>query len=324
MVCYRPIRAYWSKEKHITTGNHYLVFNPSKASYTDYMTVPCGKCEGCLLDRSFAWSIRCTLESQYHEENYFLTLTYDKENLPEDKQLNRSHVQGFLKRLRKRFIGYKIRVFYCGEYGENRHRPHYHMILFGLPLAREGYRLYKHSCSRKGNVNYVNPSITKIWNKGLVTIGTFSSSSASYVAQYTLKKNKNNFSYSDLSRSECKALGIVRPFIGMSNRPGIAKKFFDDFYNVIFNPVNSGFHVSLGKDSLFLRPLRYFTKQLRIHFPFLYWKFVERPSRLRRLQLFVEQRTFPHVFASRLDKKILNRYIKEERTLRKLEARCDL
>lgn len=322
MVCYRPIRGYWSRKKHYSTGNHYVVFNLSQGYLDQAIDVPCGKCEGCLLDRSFAWSVRCTLESYYHNESYFLTLTYDRDNLPEDRQLNRVHVQQFLKRLRKRFKNYRIRVFYCGEYGDCRHRPHYHMIVFGLPLARENYRLFTHSYSKKGYVNYVNPLITKTWGKGLVTIGSFSSSSASYVAQYTLKKNKNCGFYAKFSPSELKSMGLVPPFIGMSNRPGIAQKFFDEHYEAIFN--RSGFHASVGKKSLFIRPLRFFVRQLKNKFPFLYWKYVECPSRSFKFRSLYLSKKYPEKYAAELDKKCLNLYIKEHRTLRKLEARCDL
>ncbi|UPW40888.1 replication initiator protein [Sigmofec virus UA08Rod_6251] len=325
MVCYSPVRAYWSKEKHPVTKNRFLVFSPSKALTTDYMTVPCGKCEGCLLDRAFSWSVRCTCESLYHKENYFVTLTYSPECLPEDGMLNRVHVQQFMKRLRRAFTGYKIRVFYCGEYGEKRRRPHYHLILFGLPLAKEGHRLYPINSSRKGNINYVTDIISSKWSYGLATVGPFSSSAAAYVAQYTLKKNKENFSYrsrgnSHTSKSSCSS--FVSPFIGMSNRPAIGQQFFFEHYLDIFN--RSGFNVEVGGSFKFIRPLRFFVTQLRKHYPLLYFKYCERPQRknyyLRRVLLAKRDLNF----ALSVDKKRRNAIIKEARTLRKLEARADL
>lgn len=339
MVCYSPVRAYWSKRPHPSTGGPYLVFSPSQGKTTDYLTVPCGKCPGCLLDRSFAWSIRCTLESMYHRENYFLTLTYDKEHLPEDRLLNRVHVQQFVKRLRKHFSGYKIRVFYCGEYGEQRRRPHYHMIVFGLPLAEKGYKLVPVNYSKKGNVNYGNSKISCLWGHGLCTIGSFSSSSASYVAQYTLKKNKEMVRYrSDSLLSEIQTRlhnkkhirrFFGEPFIGMSNRPAIAQQFFDQYYKDIFR--RSSFNVTIGSENKTIRPLRFFIRKLKQQDPVMYHTFITRPSRVASFDASVLRSKIGHSdhpkvlsYITFLDKKSRNRYIKEQRTLRKLEARSDL
>lgn len=320
MTCYSPVRAYWSKRKHPSTGNDYLVFKPSQGKTTDFFTVPCGKCEGCLLDRAFAWSIRCTCESFYHSENYFLTLTYDRAHLPEDGMLNRVHVTQFIKRLRRAFSGVRIRVFYCGEYGPRRGRPHYHMIVFGLPLAANNYRLLYHSTSKKGYRNYVCSVISEKWPFGLATVGSFSSSSASYVAQYTLKKNKENFYYSCFSQQALyKKQTFVKPFIGMSNRPAIAQQFFDEYYQDIFS--KGSFSISLGNDVKRIRPLKFFVRKLKESFPVLYHSLYTRPLRLFKFKfscLPLSQK------AELLDRKLKNRYIKEERTLRKLEARSDL
>lgn len=54
-----------------------------KNPYTDdYMFVPCGKCEGCLIERSNNLSRRVTTEISNHPYNIFFTLTYDNEHLP--------------------------------------------------------------------------------------------------------------------------------------------------------------------------------------------------------------------------------------------------
>lgn len=44
--------------------------------------VECGKCEVCLMKKSLASTTRCKLESAFHRFTYFITLTYDNENLP--------------------------------------------------------------------------------------------------------------------------------------------------------------------------------------------------------------------------------------------------
>lgn len=316
MACSHPYKGYWSRRRHPVTGNRFVVFNPSQGFVDDPVYVPCGKCITCRLAKSFEWSVRCTCESYFYKENYFLTLTYDNEHLPADRQLNRLHFQQFMKRLRWHFRGYTLKVFYCGEYGDKRNRPHYHAIIFGLPLAEKNYRLYPVNYSRKGNKNYVNDKITQLWGFGLVTIGSFSSSSASYVAQYTLKKAKYN--------SRCTKL--VKPFIGMSLRMPIGYSFFEKYYSQLF--IRDKFSFYFGTERVLLSPLRFFKRLLAKNYPYLYWKYVERPLRGKRNRLRVEQFLLrsgksPDL-ASALDKKIINRYIKEQRLLRRLEERMDL
>lgn len=336
MVCYSPIRIYKTREKNISTGNSIWSFNP-KNNYidTDAYYVPCGRCEGCRLDHSFMWSVRCTCESYFHKESYFLTLTYDREHLPEDGLLRRSHMQSFIKRLRKHFSGYKLRVFYCGEYGEKRHRPHYHAIIFGLPLEELGYKLIPISRSKKGNINYANSKITKLWSHGLCTIGSFTPSSASYVAQYTIKKQKIFdscysrkllSSRSSLLRSrKCSSYCLYdkgREFIGMSTRPSIGLSFFRKYYLDIFS--KGGFYHNTGKKNIFVTPCRYFVKKLKELYPYLYWKFCERPARFVRLKEIWFKYNHYEEFAKKLDKKLKNRYIKEKKTLRRIQSRLDL
>lgn len=49
----------------------------------DTIVIPCGKCEDCKLDYARDWSVRCMCESTLWNDNYFVTLTYNDENLPE-------------------------------------------------------------------------------------------------------------------------------------------------------------------------------------------------------------------------------------------------
>lgn len=323
MVCYSPLKVFWSRKRHPVTKNRVPVFSASKGIVdVDYyynpgngFTIPCGKCEGCRLAKSFEWSVRCTCESYFHRENYFLTLTYDSEHLPSDRCLNRAHFQGFMKRLRYYFKGYKIKVFYCGEYGENRHRPHYHAIVFGLPLSEKDIRMYPINMSKKGNVNYESPFITKIWGKGLVTIGSFTSSSASYVAQYTLKKNKSN---STIRKA-------IRPFIGASNRNSIGFDFFMKYFKDIFSRgFFSPIPANKGEKPLMLKPSPYFVRNLKKYKPVEYIRYVRLPRYRAYVKMLNDKLKYLDQYAEDLDNKIRNRYYKERATLRRLEARCDL
>lgn len=112
--------------------------------------IPCGKCIGCRLDYSRQWANRCMLEAQYYppDQVWFATITYNDKYVPRvmssdpdtGKQapaltLRKRDFQLWMKRLRRHFPENKIRFFAAGEYGSETLRPHYHAILFGLPLA---------------------------------------------------------------------------------------------------------------------------------------------------------------------------------------------
>ena len=114
------------------------------------MWVPCGRCFECKVAKSTEWSNRIALEAMEHEENCFITLTYDNQYLPENNSLRRKDLQDFIKRLRRRYEDRKIRYFYCGEYGSKGLRPHYHMILFGYDFVDKTYWMNDH----KGNAIY--------------------------------------------------------------------------------------------------------------------------------------------------------------------------
>lgn len=150
----------------------------------DYLQLPCGQCINCRLTRSAHWAVRCVHEASLHEDNCFITLTYNPENLPPDCGLVKSDFQKFIKRLRKYLKGRKIKYFQCGEYGDRNNRPHYHAIIFNYNFDDWVY-LFD---SPSGEPIYSSPTLEKIWGLGFVTIGTVTFESASYVARYCLKK----------------------------------------------------------------------------------------------------------------------------------------
>ena len=105
--------------------------------YYDWKTkcyFPCSTCVICRHARKQDWVMRLELESMVYNPDYisFVTLTYSDDYLPEGKNLQYRDVQLFLKRLRKA-TGVRFRFFCCGEYGSKTLRPHYHLIIFGLP-----------------------------------------------------------------------------------------------------------------------------------------------------------------------------------------------
>lgn len=221
MTCYHPLQGWWSREK-TENGKRRVVFN-WREGYSDLrVNVPCGQCIGCRLSYSRNWAIRCVHEASLHDENCFVTLTYDDSNVPDSGSLNRRHIQLFLKRLRKKFTGKKIRFYCCGEYGELLTRPHYHLILFGFDFedkvlwsVRDGVRLYR------------SEILEKLWTYGYSTIGNVTYESAAYVARYCLKK-RNGEKKGEYYK------GLEQEFSTMSRRPGIARDWFEKFKGDVF------------------------------------------------------------------------------------------
>lgn len=144
-------------------------FNPFfKRTAEGVVAFPCGRCSTCRASQSMVWALRMHLESLYHKENAFVTLTYSPEFLPDHAGLKPSHLQAFFKRLR-RLLPYKIRYFACGEYGDRFGRPHYHAIIFGLKFSDF-------------------PLVSKAWTFGLVDVQVPNREAFQYVAGYVTKK----------------------------------------------------------------------------------------------------------------------------------------
>lgn len=109
--------------------------------------VPCGQCLLCRQNRRQKKTTRLILEAKQHEHVLFVTLTYNQDHLPtqimhegkyyghELGTLNPAEPVLFLKRLRRKLPPRSLRHFYAGEYGDD-NRPHYHLILFGLPYEK--------------------------------------------------------------------------------------------------------------------------------------------------------------------------------------------
>ena len=172
--------------------------------------------------------MRCVHEASMHEDNCFITLTYNPENLPPDGGLRKSDFQKFIKRLRKAIHPNKVRYYHCGEYGDNTNRPHYHAILFGHNFDDWIY-LFD---SPAGSPIYTSPTLEKIWNKGFVTIGEVNFESSGYVARYCMKKingpKKDEINpetglkpYERFDSYSGQIVEVLPEYSTMSRRPGI-------------------------------------------------------------------------------------------------------
>lgn len=109
-----------------------------------FMPVPCGKCVLCTEKKANEWVSRAMCESQTSmSPPYFFTLTYNSKCLPKNG-VRKGACQRFMKRFRinvERYCGFKcnIRYFICAEYGTLSGRPHYHGILWNLPLLEHSH-----------------------------------------------------------------------------------------------------------------------------------------------------------------------------------------
>lgn len=200
------------------------VRRPDWAVVRRFISVPCGRCEGCLLERRRNWQVRIMHEAQMHKENCFLTLTYRDDELSYGRTqatLVKSDLQRFWKRLRKE-CECGIRYFACGEYGERRTRPHYHAVVFGFDFQD------KVLLSTAGDNNlFSSATLDRIWTHGHCSVGALTPGSAAYVAGYVMDKK--------LGQKEFYAnLGIEPEYVVMSRKPGIGRRWFDKYASDIY------------------------------------------------------------------------------------------
>lgn len=220
--------------------------------------VPCGQCLECKINYAKNWAARCEVESYYHENNYFITLTYDDKNLPvvnkitgeiyrgikypldyygkakryEVARLHKKDFQDFMKRLRinaerKGWVEDPekgIRYFMCGEYGSKGKRPHYHAIIYGLKLPDLNYNY-----TAKKHMHFRSTVLEEIWGRGIVDVGGVDYESCQYVARYVVKKQGGK-----AGEEYYKKEGLAKEFVSMSLKPAIGKQYFDDEHMQIY------------------------------------------------------------------------------------------
>lgn len=116
-----------------------------------YIPVPCGKCPACKQKRTSHWSFRMMQETKRHKNSHFITFTYETPPISGNgfPTLRPADWQKFIRAYRHHFryravnpdTGRrkwyydkvpKIRYYVAGEYGEERGRPHYHAVCYGM------------------------------------------------------------------------------------------------------------------------------------------------------------------------------------------------
>jgi hypothetical protein len=279
MPCFRPIPAWQDYDKQVT------LWNPPKAKsqVAREFEIPCGRCEGCLMERARMWAMRCVHEARQWENNCFITLTYRDEMLPSYRSLNHSHFQRFMKVLRSNHKGCEeyvdprtgkvsnpIRYFMAGEYGKNLGRPHYHALLFNFDFKDRQY----HGKTRAGSEIFRSADLEYLWAEGkesnrvslgFSSVGDVTFESAAYVARYVLKKAGGQFDsdFVDIDGTVYEDVRIPE-YCRMSLRPGIGATWFDAYKEDVYpsdEVLVNGFPS---------KPPRYYDKLLKKYDPDLY------------------------------------------------------
>lgn len=182
-----------------------------------WVNVPCGKCDECISQSQKDWFIRLYAEFLDIQDNggscFMFTLTYAKVPtlrsclLPEDlylvthncptlsKYLDaplfcKDHIKVFINSLRHRFArrygkDYRLRYFIASEFGEEKKRPHYHLILF-LP----NYKLYP---------SVVNDIVKSLWKHGFVMLSRDKNTGSGYITNIKALNYVSKYVTKDLS-----------------------------------------------------------------------------------------------------------------------------
>lgn len=230
-------------------------------------SIPCGRCLACLSDYQAQWTSRAMLEASLYKYNYFVTLTYNDDNIPLQPIINpvtgetrlvntlvKEDFTAFFKRLRARqaYKGYPSpRFLACGEYGDTTKRCHFHFLGFNLYIDDLAFYYFKgqkgiHFDYQVGDeAYYLSNTLSDLWGKGFILITELTPANCSYVCSYvnkqvTPKQRKlAQGSQSVLDAFNAKfdtpqavdyaqQLGqLPSSFLHMSRRPGLGNGAFD-------------------------------------------------------------------------------------------------
>lgn len=189
----------------------------------------CGQCLPCKINVRRSWTARIVLESYAHNENSWLTLTYDDMYLPKGGSLSKQDAARFIDRTRKYFetaFGRRVRYYLVGEYGERTARPHYHICMFGV--GRQYQKTYQDR-----------------WRFGHIHVDDLNRKTAQYTAGYVVKKMT--------SEDDPRLNGRVPEFSLKSN--GIGKTGVKIIAEHLLNKVNNKVDI-FGEDGSLPRVIR--------------------------------------------------------------------
>lgn len=196
--------------------------------YFNGSIVGCGKCVACRGRRVSDWKLRLLFDQKALKKPagagsfsfiYFVSLTYNDENLPLNSNLCNSDITKFIKKFRERLryrlgniVAKSLKYIVAGEYGTRGGRPHYHMILYGVEMTPEVLSFID-NCWQKGFVDKrpvksMNGAVSYVLDYLLKTDGFYSLKSGESKSEFTIRTNR------------------VPPFVHFSK--GIGLKYFND------------------------------------------------------------------------------------------------
>lgn len=198
-------------------------------------------------------------EASMHRDNSFVSLTYSDEWLPWRGCLDHRDFQLFAKRLRRFYCGERISYFMCGEYGEEKWRPHYHAALFGVWFPDQ----VKRKEGADGSPLYLSPTLDRLWGKGECLIGAVTFESAAYIARYCTKKVQGDTDeakelarkrYERIDEDTGEIYELPREYMRCSVNPAVGKRWYEAFGAEVRS---SDAVVARGREN---KPPRYYDK----------------------------------------------------------------
>lgn len=285
--------------------------------YRRYDIIPCGKCIGCYLENARDKAVQLSLEQKNPKykknEIWFITLTYEDEFLPihtyvdevtgevfSGASLQLRDLQNWIKKIRDNHPNKNIRYMAAREYGSNTLRPHYHVIVFGLPLDEKLF--VKVGNNTNGDALWTTPQLDNIksrdcwtvrrpigdrtaplYRAGNVTVGEVTFQSISYVARYTMKKANKTYD----SEWWYKSQGL--DLEGISQSQDLGKWYYDEHKHEIYK---NDYVPILGKNGSFSKPPKSFDRLYKKEFPEKYEEVIKkRKEKILTAHLQEEQQT---------------------------------
>lgn len=231
MACTKPLSGWYAKQPNVATGKYPVTFTFAEADTSRPIDIACGRCIACRIDRGAQWGQRIMHEARMYDENWFVTLTYDDQELPRTPTglptLRPIDMVNFMKRLRRRQErenGHRFRFYQAGEYGEVTGRPHHHAILFGIHLSD----IEPVSARAGAHARYFRSmQVEDAWNHGAVILGGVTPETANYVASYVTKKITGEMAAEHYQ-------GRTPEYATMSRRPGIGRAFLERYLSDMY------------------------------------------------------------------------------------------
>jgi len=252
MQCISPIKAAYDVNGDLTFINRLASLELVGLQFE------CRKCLPCRLNIAREKAVRSWHESQMHEHNSFITLTYSNKHLTNTK-LNYEDFQLFIKKLRNT-QNQKITYIVTGEYGELNKRPHWHALLFNYRPSDQK----KYCITDNGDQIYTSNNIEKLWGKNdpsttPTQIGEVTIDSAGYVARYASKKlihgKDGDHPYDPIHKT--------------SSKRAIGRSWIEKYYEHTFT--NGYVHLPNGTKS---KIPRYYSDWCRKFKPDLYYHYI--------------------------------------------------